>query len=51
VAVLRMFRGKARFRRSDLLEILQECGAQALPIVSLISVLVGLILAFVGPSS
>jgi phospholipid/cholesterol/gamma-HCH transport system permease protein len=48
VAVLRMFRGKARFRRSDLLEILQECGAQALPIVSLISVLVGLILAFVG---
>jgi phospholipid/cholesterol/gamma-HCH transport system permease protein len=48
VAVLRMFRGKARFRRSDLLEIVQECGAQALPIVSLISVLVGLILAFVG---
>ena len=43
-----MFRGKARFRRSDLLEIIQECGAQALPIVSLISVLVGLILAFVG---
>ena len=48
VAVGRMFRGKARFRRSDLLEILQECGAQALPIVSLISLLVGLILAFVG---
>jgi phospholipid/cholesterol/gamma-HCH transport system permease protein len=48
VAVLRMFRGKARFRRSDLLETIQECGAQALPIVSLISVLVGLILAFVG---
>ena len=48
VAVLRMFRGKARFRRSDLLETIQECGAQALPIVSLISLLVGLILAFVG---
>lgn len=48
VALLRMFRGKARFRRSDLLEVIQECGAQALPIVSLISVLVGLILAFVG---
>jgi phospholipid/cholesterol/gamma-HCH transport system permease protein len=47
-AVYRMFRGKARFRRSDLLETLQECGAQALPIVSLISLLVGLILAFVG---
>ena len=28
--------------------IIQECGSQALPIVSLISVLVGLILAFVG---
>ena len=48
VAVLRMFRGKSRFRRSDLLEILQESGAKALPIVSLISLLVGLILAFVG---
>lgn len=48
VGLLRMFRGKARFRRSDLLEIVQECGAQALPIVSLISVLVGMILAFIG---
>jgi len=41
-------RGKASFRRSDLMLIMQECGAQALPIVSLISFLVGLILAFVG---
>ena len=40
--------GKARFRRSDLWLTIQECGAQALPIVSLISFLVGLILAFVG---
>jgi phospholipid/cholesterol/gamma-HCH transport system permease protein len=40
--------GKARFRRTDLLLIIQECGAAALPIVSLISFLVGLILAFVG---
>jgi phospholipid/cholesterol/gamma-HCH transport system permease protein len=40
--------GKATFRRSDLFLLLQECGAQALPIVSLISVLVGLILGFVG---
>jgi len=46
--LLRMFGGKARFRRSDLFLNLQECGAQALPIVSLISLLVGLILAFVG---
>lgn len=44
----RLIRGKARFRRSDLLLIMQECGAQALPIVSLISLLVGLILAYVG---
>ncbi len=47
-AFLRMFLGKARFRRSDLLLIIQETGAQALPIVSLISFLVGLIFAFVG---
>jgi len=41
-------RGRAYFRRSDLALILQDCGAQALPIVSLISFLVGLILAFMG---
>jgi phospholipid/cholesterol/gamma-HCH transport system permease protein len=44
----RLARGAARFRRSDFLQILQECGAQALPIVSLISFLVGVILAYVG---
>lgn len=44
----RAVRARAKFRRSDLLLLMQECGAQALPIVSLISVLVGLILAFVG---
>jgi phospholipid/cholesterol/gamma-HCH transport system permease protein len=43
-----LVRGRARFRRSDLILIIQECGAQALPVVSLISVLVGLILAFIG---
>ncbi len=47
-AFVKMLVGKARFRRSDLLLIIQECGADALPIVSLISILVGLILAFVG---
>lgn len=40
--------GRARFRRSDLVDIVFECGAAALPIVTLISFLVGLILAFVG---
>ena len=44
----KVIRGKARFRRSDLWLLIHECGVQALPIVSLISLLVGLILAFVG---
>jgi phospholipid/cholesterol/gamma-HCH transport system permease protein len=44
----RLVVGRARYRRSDLLLILQEVGAQALPIVSLISFLVGVILAYVG---
>ena len=48
VAFGRVITGNATFHRSDLVLLLQECGAQALPIVSLISVLVGLILAFVG---
>jgi len=47
-ALIRLVRGKARFRRSDLLLAIQQCGVQALPIVSLISILVGLILAFIG---
>jgi len=48
VAVIKFFTGRASFRRADLWLFLQETGAQALPIVSLISMLVGLILAFVG---
>jgi phospholipid/cholesterol/gamma-HCH transport system permease protein len=44
----RFFTGRARFRRADLWLVMQECGAQALPIVSLISFLIGVILAFVG---
>ena len=48
IAFLRLVSGKANFRRRDLLLIIQQCGAQALPIVSLISILVGLILAFIG---
>ncbi len=41
-------RGKARYRGVDFWLVMQECGPKALPIVSLISLLVGLILAFVG---
>lgn len=43
-----MLRGRARYRKSDLLAVIQECGPEALPIISLISVLVGMILAFLG---
>lgn len=41
-------RGHASYRRSDFLVALQECGPEALPIVTLISLLVGMILAFLG---
>lgn len=42
------FRGRSHFRSVDLWLHIQECGPSALPIVTLISLLVGLILAFVG---
>jgi phospholipid/cholesterol/gamma-HCH transport system permease protein len=48
VALLRLVRGKARIRRSDLLLAIQGCGARSLGIVALINLLVGVILAFVG---
>jgi phospholipid/cholesterol/gamma-HCH transport system permease protein len=48
VTFLQLFRMKARFRAVDLFLLIQQCGAQALPIVTLISFLVGVILAFVG---
>jgi phospholipid/cholesterol/gamma-HCH transport system permease protein len=48
LALVRLFTGKARFRRSDLLLALQGCGARSLGIVALINFLIGIILAFVG---
>ena len=48
IASLKALQGKARYRTSDLLSIIQLSGPEALPIVALISFLVGLILAFVG---
>jgi len=48
LALLVMIRGKGRFRRVDFFRTIEEVGVQALPIVSLISLLMGLILAFVG---
>jgi len=44
----RLFKGKCYFRQDDFSFVLQRCGASALPLVSLISLLVGVILAFVG---
>ncbi|MFH1889164.1 MAG: ABC transporter permease [Candidatus Omnitrophota bacterium] len=44
----RLIKGKAYFCREDFVYIVQRCGVDALPLVSLISLLVGIILAFVG---
>ncbi len=44
----RFLRGKGGFRGRDFWMIVQECGPNALPIVTLISFLIGMILAFVG---
>jgi phospholipid/cholesterol/gamma-HCH transport system permease protein len=48
LAAVALVRGKARMRTTDFFLALQDCGASALGIVALISMLVGLILAFVG---
>jgi phospholipid/cholesterol/gamma-HCH transport system permease protein len=47
-ALGRFLRGRARYRSEDLWLIVQASGPTALPIVSLISFLVGLILAYMG---
>ena len=47
-SVSRLLRGRATYQRSDLLMALQEAGVESLPIVSLISFLIGMIFAFVG---
>ena len=48
LAFVAFVRGRAHFRVSDLLVVVQDCGPRALGIVTLISFLIGLILAFVG---
>src|SRR5262245_6339440 len=48
LALGRLLVGRARFRASDLVLFIQQAGSEALPIVTLISFLVGLILGFVG---
>ncbi|MEI8348996.1 MAG: ABC transporter permease [Candidatus Omnitrophota bacterium] len=44
----RLLVGKAYFRWDEFVYIVQRCGIDALPLVSLISMLVGMILAFIG---
>lgn len=44
----RLIRGKAYFRLDDFMLIVKRCGVDTLLLVSLISLLVGMILAFVG---
>lgn len=48
IALGRLSTGRARFPLRDFFVVMQDCGARALPIVALVSVLVGLILAFMG---
>ncbi|MEN8167444.1 MAG: ABC transporter permease [Pseudomonadota bacterium] len=48
IAFGRFLLGRSSFRRSDFSYFVQSAGADALPIVSLISILVGSVLAFVG---
>lgn len=48
LALRRLLTGQARFRKADLWLTVQEAGADALPIVSLVTFLVGLILGFIA---
>ncbi len=45
---VRFTQGKARFRKQDFWLLIQQCGPDALPIITLVSLLMGLILAFMG---
>lgn len=48
LALLRVLAGRAKFNFEDLWPLVQECGPKALPIVTLVSFLVGTILAYMG---
>ena len=50
LAFWQLLRGRAQMRRRDFWLAVQQSGADALPIITLISVLVGMIQAFVGGS-
>jgi phospholipid/cholesterol/gamma-HCH transport system permease protein len=44
----RLLAGRARFRASDFRDLLHDCGPSALPILSLLAFLIGVILSFLG---
>lgn len=48
LSFMRIITGRGQLRLQDLWYLIQDVGANALPIVSLISILVGFIMAFVG---
>lgn len=48
MALGNLLRGKARSRPGELFYLINQCGPGAVPIVTLISLLVGMILAFIG---
>lgn len=48
IAFINLYSGRAQTRVRDILYFIQQCGPQALGIVALISVLVGMILAYLG---
>ena len=48
LSIWRLILGRAGMRMQDFIEAMYECGVRALPIISITSLLFGLILAFVG---
>lgn len=48
LSTVRLVRSPRRFRWGDCLDEMQQCGAMALPIVGLVSLLVGVTLAYTG---
>lgn len=48
VAIFKWITGRASYRRADLWMAIQQAGVEAMPIVALVSFLMGVILAFVG---
>jgi phospholipid/cholesterol/gamma-HCH transport system permease protein len=47
----RLIRGRARYRAEDVVLEIKEAGVRALPIVTLVSFLLGMIMAFVGAAA